>query len=298
MCGGCAGALVFESEPGGKMTNYGYDVKKQWRKEQWQAIAKRVACPRSARVIYLAGPDNFDVWEAKKVGFIGSKMIAVERDEETARDLRRGTDQVVVTGGFWDVVAAYALRERIDVVVGDFVSGITDEILFCGAATLLQPHLQGSVVAINLQRGRESRHHAHAHSLIEQRMAQDWDPHRGKLTLFGWANVHAHFLAKQNGWSEQEKSYFVGRQFSKWWDGCCRGTYPAESGKLKFDSLIFQNVAIAAVGEPLSREDREACSAYRLDLAPTTRAIAAAKATRTQKFASRRAKPDPGHFQT
>lgn len=256
--------------------SYAYENKRQWRREVWDAVAKRVSNPSTARVVYLAGPENFDAWEALKRGFKSQNMIAVERDSEAAKVLRKNIDQPVVGGDFWDVVMALAITEKVDVVIADFISGLTDSILFKGAAAMTMPNLQGAVVAMNLQRGRENPKHKHAYSLVKQRKLEDWDEHRGKLALFGMANLHAHYLCEQNNWAFEEQVRLVDQQFFDWWRESARGSYKSESGRLTFDTVIFQNRSLCQSGAVTVDQ-------WKRELSNSLRAIAAARAVRTAR---------------
>ena len=238
-------------ETGSASSIYAYDAKRQWRSGLWKKISARTVNPRDARVVYLAGPNNFDAWEAEKNGFRRANMIAVERDEEVARHLRASGVRTV-KGKFWEVALAIASEERIDVLLGDFVSGITDSLLSDGSIVLALPTTLGAVVALNLQRGRENPHHVLTKSYLRlYRDRDDFDPHRGKMALWLLSCSLTRMLRAQHRGAMFNDDDAIARQnslqFFNWWNESARSSYRAESGHLVFDSVVFTNKHSATV---------------------------------------------------
>jgi hypothetical protein len=258
---------------------YAYDVKREWRRTIWKEIAARVPAPLpAAKVVYLAGPNNYDCWEATKHGFSPRNMTIVERDGDLARSLRkRFWRQVVVEGDLCEVLVSLAIRERIDVVIADFVSGLTDKMLLEMSFALASPGLKNATVVVNLQCGREHAKHDFSRLLVRVFKEQGLTQHRGKQFLVGCSELTSRGFAAQ-GWSRDSQAAWANAQFLRWHATARCGRYKAESGKLTFDTVVFKN-------DHDTTMEADAVSGLASEYAPTTRAIAAARAVRTMSTA-------------
>lgn len=135
--------------------DYNFSQKRHWRRSLWNCISDRIPVkPSQALVLYLAGAKDEDRAIALQKGFSQHNLIAIERDEQSAAELkRRGV--LTLVGDAFEHVHAWRPDRHIDVLVLDLCCGLTGPVSDAVLDMLTHPHLQGSVIAINLLRGRD-----------------------------------------------------------------------------------------------------------------------------------------------
>jgi len=166
--------------------DYKFGRKNQWRRTLWNQIRARVqVSPAEAVVVYLAGPDNLDRTEAMRRGFKPNNLIAVDRDERIVRTLRH-SGQLSIAADFCEVLLAWNPKREVHVVIGDFCSGLENNILCNLGAVASLPSFRNTVFAFNFLRGRDPSSNAFRAAI------RDHDPtlgrHRG---AFLWRYVEA-----------------------------------------------------------------------------------------------------------
>lgn len=111
--------------------------------------------PREAVVLYLPGPMDLDRAEALRRGFSSLNLIGVERNDDLATSLRkRGV--LCIHGNLLQTARAMCRNHRVDVIYGDFVSGLERKTLLGIVNLLTFPNLRDTVFVFNFQRGRDA----------------------------------------------------------------------------------------------------------------------------------------------
>lgn len=136
--------------------NYKFGSKNNWRRWEWNRIDELLPVPRKeATVLYLPGEQDLDRVEAVRRGFSDNLLFAVDRDGQVIDSLR---DRQVsaLRGNIIDVL--YAWKGTIDVVVADFMGGLSDRtldfIVALQESESIEPH--HTVIAVNMMRGRDA----------------------------------------------------------------------------------------------------------------------------------------------
>lgn len=145
----------------GENFDYKFGNKNNWRRWVWNRIVERLAVPPAeAVVLYLAGQQDLDREIAIQRGFKGHNLIAVERDELVAAQLRK-KGVLTIQGEFGDVLQFWPLGHEIHVVFGDFCSDMTLKLWTAITLTAFLAYTKNAVLAFNFQRGRDQTAAAH-----------------------------------------------------------------------------------------------------------------------------------------
>jgi hypothetical protein len=139
----------------GSTKNYKFGPKNNWRRTMWNKIKERLLMrPENAVVLYMAGRDDLDRDVAISKGFKHHNLIAVEKDAEVVKILRR-QGKLAIHANLIDVLAAWQ-NLQIGVVFADICCGITPSTIELLYSFFQNPDLSDSVVAVNLLKGRDS----------------------------------------------------------------------------------------------------------------------------------------------
>lgn len=134
---------------------YGNGTKETWRGWVVNRICDRIPkCYRRESVgIYLCGPRDRDRSLLLNRGFVNANLIAVDRDIDCIKEVRRGGG-IGIQGDLLDVVDELGRKLKVAFVIADLVAGVNKyaiDLLEC-----LQLTGDGAtVIAMNLQRGRD-----------------------------------------------------------------------------------------------------------------------------------------------
>lgn len=164
----------------GAVMNYDFGPKRHWRRWVWNRIVERLSVPpREAVCLYLPGSTDFDRPIALSKGFRPENLIGIEKVEEALLEMRsRGV--LAARGNFEDCVFASAKNRRIDVVFGDFCSGLMRNLPRVAFVWNLHPNMKDAVFAFNLMRGRDAASNAY-----RERFVEFAGKHRGKVVFLG-----------------------------------------------------------------------------------------------------------------
>lgn len=136
--------------------NYAFGLKNQWRREVHNRIVERLSVkPSDALVLYLAGPKDLDRVEFLRRGYKEHNLIAIERDADTARNLRTG-GRLVLNGALGDFVKTWR-KTPVHVVFADLCCGIEVSVIQIVDRLIKNECFAGCVCAFNLLRGRDGR---------------------------------------------------------------------------------------------------------------------------------------------
>jgi len=162
--------------------NYDFGKKRNWRRWVWNRIADRVPDKRNARVLFLAGDEPVDIRVATEKGFRAANMIAVERDSKVAAELRK-SGVLVIEADLLEMLNHWSPSQRVDVVVADLMCNFRIDVLDRLWNALLNPAFADVVMAVNLQRGRESGDHWKALKMFMENTPDSVEDkkHRGKI---------------------------------------------------------------------------------------------------------------------
>lgn len=162
--------------------NYDYGNKRQWRRWVWNRIAERCENRRDALVLFLAGEEAFDVDTALERGFRATNMVAVERDKRTVEQLRK-KGVLTIEGDLVEVLKTWPMDRPVGVILADFCCAL-EESVHCAFADIdTNPSFWRTVVAVNLQHGREQTGKAWRDFVYNARPSDEWSMHRGVQLL-------------------------------------------------------------------------------------------------------------------
>jgi len=274
--------------------HYRSGQKKNWR--GWtsnRALEQLAVKPADALVLYLVGPEDHDREKLLAKGFRNENLIAVDLIEDHVQRVRDA-------GGFGicaDLAAlllAWPASWPIDYVIADFCSGIEDPTLSFVEALAWGPaisvsHERRTVVAINLQRGRENS--AAGKSL----MANVATCLRGVGVGISQKNRAAHFIsiavmrvcaqledvAKECGW--ELDTHALASEYVRSIGTFPTYTYANDAQNVLFDSAVF--TWPASVASFMAESPRLVLSkAFRAERSVVRDRIAALRAVRTMKL--------------
>ncbi len=136
----------------GSTRSYDCGTKETWRNTVWNILAKEA--DRSKPVIYLAGPEDNDRIAALRRGFGHHLLVAVNRDRDNIDTVKGQHGGIGIKAPLAHVCWAWPPTWRVGCILADFCSGVVGETArFVWALT--QDPFQGTVVAVNLLRGRD-----------------------------------------------------------------------------------------------------------------------------------------------
>lgn len=134
--------------------NYKNGQKNHWRRTAWNRVRELLG-RRTGIVLYLPGSTNLDEREAVRRGFSGIDLIAIERDETVAEELRKAKTNVIQSD-LKSVLLNWPRDRQVAAVIADLQCGYVNYVYDCGFAWMFGDAFRESVLLINLMRGRES----------------------------------------------------------------------------------------------------------------------------------------------
>lgn len=135
--------------------NYKNGPKNNWRRTAWNAIRAYTPQPKDSIVLYLPGAANLDVPVAERHGFRRANMIAVEREADVARHLRRHHKQTVICDEICNVLFCWPDSPAVSVIVADLVGGFDTTAVTVLGWFLARPAFTRCSLLLNVMRGRE-----------------------------------------------------------------------------------------------------------------------------------------------
>lgn len=149
--------------------------KNNWRLHLWNRIAEIVKDKRNAAVLYLPGDRDLDSFVAQRKGFRSANLIAVEHNKAVVKKLR-ASKRTVIPGDLLAVMLNWPAAHRVGVVIADLQHGHTKNALGIVWAWQNLEAFSGSVLLVNMQRGRESKSDPGYQSLLRNRAIVGPDP--------------------------------------------------------------------------------------------------------------------------
>jgi hypothetical protein len=241
----------------GAAREYKFGTKNNWRRHTWNRIRDRVAHPRDAVVVYLAGRDNLDAEIAQQKGFAASNFIAVERDRKVT-DALRAAGQNTINGDFVHVMAAWSRSVKCSVVVGDFCCGLHAGLAWDLTQTVLAPQFRGTVFAFNWLRGRDPSFNEFRKVLLDNNPGMP--KHRGhffyaSIVFFLASTVinHAHAMHEEGGGSTDLAECAECRAahplvMENVWAWCKKSLRPEYSHYKSTSGQVFDSIVITGDG--------------------------------------------------
>lgn len=278
--------------------NYRFAEKNRWRLWAWRQIKKRLwergVVTKHAKGIYFAAKADKDRDIAcRKNGFRPENLIAIERDPETVKNLRKKR-VVVFEGDVWHILQSME-EKYLDFLNLDFCSGFTNKLqanlenTFSTSTCLIKP---GFPVCVNLLRGRDPSDFL-SHIKDEYISNKDYEfcfgdtVHRGflfmaKIAVLGQLSMKewtGEYKTEEQRWSELE---FMKPEF-----------YSYRSGNTFMDSVAFNMpLAMPHVLSSFSPEELNRMGLHKGLLDPSSfetakkiqNKLSAVKAIRTQRI--------------
>lgn len=256
------------------ISDYKTGTKNNWRRRSWNEIARRVKDKKNATVLYLAAEQDLDRAVAVSKGFCADNLISVDMRKEVV-DKHRSDGKLSIHGKINEILAQYI--DGVDVLVGDFCSGLTQDVADTFSAAIVGGFVrQGGVALFNIQRGRErDLDWLYIEEILEALASTGIkDKHRG-VVLWNRHILEGFESHKQNVTFEYFRQYMNDRYMPT------KTSYPSSVNKaLKFDTLIVSQPY------PFTNQHRKIWSENyfnRRDIARHTRNIAATKAIATMR---------------
>lgn len=139
------------------LDSYRNKRKDDWRGWQWNRIVERLSVPvEEAVALYLCGPADVDRAKAVLRGFRTENLIGVDLDEENVRRVRAGGG-LAICADINELVAVWPKDWPVHVIVADFCAGFDDTAINLASALMSRTGaMRGTVVSVNLQRGRDA----------------------------------------------------------------------------------------------------------------------------------------------
>lgn len=150
-------------------TQYDDAAKDAWRGWKWNTIASAATgwldLPPKERarrlsdktVLYLVGPDDHDRKRAMARGFRNENLIAVDLVQERIDEVR-AAGGFGIRGSLQQLIMNWPEDWPIDVVDGDFCSGLTNDITSLPWCFIMSPSIQrDTIVSLNMMRGRDAQ---------------------------------------------------------------------------------------------------------------------------------------------
>ena len=140
----------------GATKDYKFGNKNNWRRQCWNEIIRRLEKPtKSAVVLYLPGPDDLDRKIATEKGFSPENLIAVDLCKKNI-DRIKNKGCIGINANLTSVIYNLPKNLAVDVVFGDFCSGITNRSdLRDLIISLFMPNTRTSICCFNFMRGRD-----------------------------------------------------------------------------------------------------------------------------------------------
>jgi hypothetical protein len=164
------------------LDDYNFSEKRMWRKWIWNRIKDKISVvPSKAVGLYLIGPKNEDFKIAINKKFKRNNLIGVDISSENVEKNRNGKC-ISICESFQNVIGLWPESPKIDFINADFCCGLNTQIeVFLHSLLYSRGIRAGTVVAVNMQRGREQED-------IIKRMT-DFSKYIGLSSIFSpWVN--------------------------------------------------------------------------------------------------------------
>jgi hypothetical protein len=141
----------------GSRLDYKFSSKNHWRRTIWNDVLRRTNGREKKEVIlYLPGKDDLDRNVALSKGVPDNNLIAVEKNKENVKSLRKkGVN--VIEGDLFSVVESWSSSKKICAILADICSGVEPSVLNIFSSISLRESARESVLMLNMQRGRDPR---------------------------------------------------------------------------------------------------------------------------------------------
>jgi hypothetical protein len=239
--------------------------KKNWRGWLWNRATERLTTPvENAVVLYLAGPEDHDRQKAIARGYRNENVIAVDIDADNIERVRRAGG-IGICANLTSVLLAWPEDWPIHAILGDFCGGLAGPAAdFAMALWACEGMRPGTVVAVNLQRGRDAVSNE-VRSLLSR---IGYGKHRGKAFM-GMMLGYIRVFEKNGAITRQQRE--LGERFIE--HKAAYNSYTS-TGRTWFDTVVFKWPGV--LGKGCGVDDDE------LD-AEVARKVAALRAVRTMK---------------
>lgn len=187
--------------------------------------------------MYLASESNLDAQTALQKGFKAENLVAVERDAEKVKSLRKRGIQCIC-GDIFEVATAWG--RRIDVLNLDFCCGLEKSVTSGLLLSAVHPGTRRAVFAVNLQRGREKGMGEVMSAFQFMRPDSNKPKHRGVLA-FDIANSGTYFpmceYLRDSGVPEARIDQITNEVMSN--QSLALNSYRSTTGALHMDTAVF-----------------------------------------------------------
>jgi hypothetical protein len=274
---------------------YSSDQKTFWRGWVWNRLQERIPTleRRQATVLYLVGPHDYDREAALKKGFSNQNLIAVDTCRQYVKNVREQKN-LAIQGRLQDVLAMWPEDWKIDAVVADFTCGLDQQLIEFQMALISSQAvtLGKTVVAINLQRGRDANSNSLRQDLVKyKRKYKNWvkkdDGDLAKFIDITWDEKHRAkqlFVSMFSHCLTSVKEYIADAgAYCKMFHSCTNpifNSYRQSSSQPYMDSVVFT--------VPPGERDSEDVEIYidyiKRNLVTVKNRISALRAVRTMKI--------------
>lgn len=169
------------------LSNYKFGRKNNWRRWSWnRCIEYSNKKPSEIVCIYLPSKQNIDMIVAESKGIDPYNMYAVEKNVKVVKNLRKRKINVI-HGELHDILNAWGVRPKIDVIHADFCSSLNNKIILRFGQSLIGnlSVRRNTVVVLNLLRGRDADSNCIRQALYGEGYCNEFHKkHRGFQFLF------------------------------------------------------------------------------------------------------------------
>ena len=150
----------------GATHDYKFGNKNNWRRWAWNRIDEMLPVPKKeALVLYLPGKDNLELPMLLERGYKKHNLIGVEKNSKNVQLLRK-SGMLCLSGDIMDAVLSFPPDRKLDVVFGDFCSGIKLNAVASMVEMFFFLNLRSTIFAFNFQRGRDGESEKQRSSII------------------------------------------------------------------------------------------------------------------------------------
>ena len=255
----------------------------------WNRVAEKTTSRRDKKVLYLAGPDAYDVGQACLRGFDKRNMIAIERDPNVLLKLR-GAGHLAIDGEICDVLEAWPQERPVGVVIADFCCGMNAYIVnrIARRAAHHWPFID-TTFSFNFLRGREKSSRRDI-AMCRESERLDYHKHRGEIffQMYVASVVANSFMASNLGpvdWHNPAHRLDVAFDVVTNWAKPQFYSYRSDAGSQYFDSVVFKSVMGHALRLAPGDARAPAKQVVPAKLMPQRRRISAVLAHHTRRMA-------------
>lgn len=257
------------------LKEYKGHTKQTWRGWWWNRIADRIAVneagqrvvSRSARreilkdkiVLYLVGPNDTEREIALSKGFSNENLVAVDLSEANVSSARKG-GAVAICDSMESILLNWPRSTPIAAISMDLCCGFTTDVIrLPGVIGTSFGVRRGTVIAVNLLRGRDTRIHEFRQCEIMEKFAKshdgiplNWRVHRGYAFATACCNYQESvFQYWESRWDSAvrcraREMFGIDEPERHWkqWCGSNPQFYSYPSAQQRFDSVVFSHCGI------------------------------------------------------